>query len=299
MTLGVADNHALPPGGPTFTPTLPSQVGAIAVAYRPFGLFRMALAVMVMMHHFGIHLASIEASLVFRRLDLGRVAVLVFFILSGFVISEAAETFYARRPAAFACNRLLRIMPPFFGAIILSYVVQLGLFEAGWLHPLEGERVNASDFTPLALIMNLLAIMPGARLLGELPDYLLIRYVWAVRIEVLFYLDCDRKLSGLVRCGPSAQCRPRCMACHHGSSGLLGIRDWPGRWRARIRAVFCARLQLILFPARKPWATPYPWHCCRLGVAGLSNTFLLHQRRRADSANRNPGPLYWNSRLAF
>ena len=151
---------------------------------------------MVMMHHFGIHLASIEASLVFRRLDLGRVAVLVFFILSGFVINEAAETFYAHRPAAFACNRLLRIMPPLFGAIILSYVVQLGLFEAGWLHPLEGEHVNASDFTPLALIMDLLAIMPGARLLGELPDYLLIRDVWAVRIEVLFYLIVTASLAG-------------------------------------------------------------------------------------------------------
>ena len=182
MTLGVAGNRAPPAGGPAFAPTSPAQVGATAVACRPFGLFRMTLALMVMVHHFGIHLASVEASLVFRRLDLGRVAVLAFFILSGFVINEAAETFYDRRPVAFACNRLLRIMPPFFGAIILSYVVQLGLFEAGWLHPLEGERVNASDFTPLALIMNLLAIMPGARLLGELPDYLLIRYVWAVRV---------------------------------------------------------------------------------------------------------------------
>ena len=221
MTLGVAGNRAPPAGGPAFAPTSPAQVGATAVACRPFGLFRMTLALMVMMHHFGIHLASVEASLVFRRLDLGRVAVLAFFILSGFVINEAAETFYDRRPVAFACNRLLRIMPPFFGAIILSYVVQLGLFEAGWLHPLEGERVNASDFTPLALIMNLLAIMPGARLLGELPDYLLIRYVWAVRVEVLFYLIVTASLAGSFVAGRRRNSGPAALLAIMGVLGCL------------------------------------------------------------------------------
>ena len=81
-------------------------------AYRPFGTLRTALAGLVMLHHFGIHLAGPDLAAALRQVDLGRLAVVVFFVLSGFVITEAAVTFYSGRPIAFASNRLLRICTP-------------------------------------------------------------------------------------------------------------------------------------------------------------------------------------------
>ena len=46
------------------------------------------------------------------QLELGAVAVAVFFALSGFIVAEAVGTFYAGRPVAFLVNRTLRVVPP-------------------------------------------------------------------------------------------------------------------------------------------------------------------------------------------
>ena len=180
--------------------------------YRPFGTLRTALAGLVVLHHFGIHLAGPDLAAILRQIDLGRLAVVVFFVLSGFVITEAAITFYASRPVAFATNRLLRIVPPLLAAILISLLLQTMLFQAGLLQPLEGEQVTAADLGWHGLVVNALALLPGTRLFGLQPDYLLIRYIWTIRVELLFYITVAltlgmlRRVSAIIPIGLGALC---------------------------------------------------------------------------------------------
>ena len=64
----------------------------------------------------------------------GSLAVLAFFALSGFVIAEAADVAYRGRPVAFLGNRLLRIVPHFVLAMMISIILQGYFFAAGMLH---------------------------------------------------------------------------------------------------------------------------------------------------------------------
>jgi len=79
------------------------------VSYRPFGIFRFVLAVSVVVSHS----TGLEAPGSFlAAMGIGNIAVMGFFVLSGFIIAEAASTFYRNRPAAFLANRFWRIAPP-------------------------------------------------------------------------------------------------------------------------------------------------------------------------------------------
>jgi peptidoglycan/LPS O-acetylase OafA/YrhL len=77
--------------------------------YRYFGSFRLLLAMLVMEQHFVADLAPAPLAIALAPYAFGNVAVLVFFALSGFVITEAVDSIYRGRPGAFLTNRLLRI----------------------------------------------------------------------------------------------------------------------------------------------------------------------------------------------
>jgi peptidoglycan/LPS O-acetylase OafA/YrhL len=115
----------------------------------------------------------------------GSVAVLVFFVLSGFVITEAAEKVYWGRPLQFAANRVLRIMPQYvmslalsIGAIAMAVALVPG-FLPNRLVPYAEDQI----LTLRNMIANLLMILPGYG--QDRPPF--IPYVWALRVEVFFY----------------------------------------------------------------------------------------------------------------
>ena len=91
-----------------------------AYPYRYFGVFRLMLATLVMMQHFGDDLAPYELTVALAPYTVGDVAVVVFFALSGFVITEAVDAVYRVRPLPFLANRLLRIVPHFLLALVLT-----------------------------------------------------------------------------------------------------------------------------------------------------------------------------------
>lgn len=86
--------------------------------------------------------------------ELDNIAVMSFFILSGFVISEAGSTFYHNRLLAFLANR--------FGVLLL--------------------------FT--AITANVFGIFPFLARTGLTGDagYFFVRFAWAVMVEILFNL---------------------------------------------------------------------------------------------------------------
>lgn len=157
-----------------------------AMAYRHFGGFRLLLATMVMWQHFAADLAPAWLAHAAAPYDLGDIAVLIFFALSGFVITEAADAIYRDRPAAFIGNRLLRIMPHFLFAVLLSFAALLLYSWIGGTHLWRSQPSYpaAITFTSRNIIMNLLGVMPLA---DRLIDYNVLDIAWAVRVEMGFY----------------------------------------------------------------------------------------------------------------
>lgn len=150
--------------------------------YKPFGAFRTFLAALVIVQH--IHHVGPDGTS-WGNWGTGSIAVLVFFALSGFVITEAAESFYRGRPLEFAVNRVLRIMPQYLLALIFSIgAIFLGAQLVPHFLPnvlvqnTEGELFNSGT-----LLVNLFTVVPGIG--KESPLY--VPYVWALRAEILFY----------------------------------------------------------------------------------------------------------------
>ena len=74
---------------------------APSIVYRPFGTMRLFLALLVMLQHYVQWCYPTSMQQFLMPIEPGSVAVLVFFFLSGFVITEAAELIYQGRPGAF------------------------------------------------------------------------------------------------------------------------------------------------------------------------------------------------------
>ena len=150
--------------------------------YRPFGAFRTLLALLVVAQHVG---PLGPAGMDWTVWATGSTAVLAFFALSGFVITEAAERFYQARPGAFAVNRGIRIVPQYLLALALSVasVALVARYRPGFL---PNELVTGSPtqmFAPGNLATNLIAILPGTQ-----DGHMFVPYAWALRAEIAFYV---------------------------------------------------------------------------------------------------------------
>ncbi|WP_426032160.1 acyltransferase family protein [Caulobacter sp. DWP3-1-3b2] len=175
--------------GTTATTVPPVPPAGEPPGYRPFGAFRLLLAALVMVQHFGV-VAPHDVGRALAVPATGNIAVLTFFVLSGFIIAESSERFYLHRPVAFFANRALRILPPYLGAVLVSIAAHFVLHRSGIL-TLWGPLANNPQqdlFTAKSILSNLVYPLPGASALMGEPAYRFIPYAWAVRIEFVFYI---------------------------------------------------------------------------------------------------------------
>lgn len=116
----------------------------------------------------------------------GSLAVLTFFVMSGFIITEAADRQYIGRPAPFIYNRCLRIIPHFSIALLLSIAIQCALDQVGLLRierqltSLTNEALTFQNF-----FSNFLTLIP---FFNKSITYNFIPISWALRVELIFYL---------------------------------------------------------------------------------------------------------------
>jgi len=127
------------------------------------GFFRLSLACIVVMHHLS-------------RFELGKMAVFVFFVLSGYWISHMYETKYvgARRPyAVFLVSRFWRLAPVFLlvNALVIATNFIYGTLTPAW--PWSFHQV-ASNLT-----------MAGY---ASLTDTMFLVPAWSLDVEHQFYL---------------------------------------------------------------------------------------------------------------
>jgi peptidoglycan/LPS O-acetylase OafA/YrhL len=156
--------------------------------YRPFGFFRFMLASMVVISHTHI-LAGEGISGLLAPYGLGNMAVMSFFVLSGFIIAEASFTYYSGRLGAFLKNRLLRIFPPFFVALVFSIALHWSIAQYLELQFFDDIAYSEEIFSWKNIFGNslYLIVILGLGKLGLAPDYLFVRYAWAVAVELMFY----------------------------------------------------------------------------------------------------------------
>jgi peptidoglycan/LPS O-acetylase OafA/YrhL len=150
--------------------------------YRPLGTFRLLLALLVVFQHYARWVYGFAPPI-----ETGNIAVLVFFFLSGFVITEAADLIYTGRPAAFLMNRFLRILPLFVTAILMSCAVLYGASRFVDLTD-EAGRSAIDPFASKNLISNLWSIIPAPGRLSLQPSFPMLRIAWALRVELAFYV---------------------------------------------------------------------------------------------------------------
>ena len=155
--------------------------------YRYLGLLRVLLASLVMLQHAGALLPPTAAA-VLQPLEVGGIAVFCFFIVSGFVIAEAVDVFYADRPGAFMTNSLLRLVPTYVAAIALSAAV-LALVFPSFVPAINETPITPERFALRTAVLNVLALFPIWKFVEthwHVPEIL--EQGWALRIEFLFYL---------------------------------------------------------------------------------------------------------------
>lgn len=153
--------------------------------YRYFGTFRFLLALMVALSHFQVVHAPTDAQAYLA--PLGEIAVFLFFVLSGFIITEALFVFYNGRPIAFITNRFLRIFPPFFLALLIS--VSVHMFTRFSNLPLLGlDHDYAYVLNLRNYAWNIFSLLDWRVPQGKQNFYIFVRYIWAVVIEWQFYL---------------------------------------------------------------------------------------------------------------
>jgi peptidoglycan/LPS O-acetylase OafA/YrhL len=150
-----------------------SPAAITAHPYRFLGGFRFLLASCVVVSHTADYISP-----QLRNLYLGNVGVLLFFVVSGFVISEACDVFYRRRIGRFLMNRALKIYPAYWAATAIAYLLYPH-FDMTAISDIPPVRFEA--WPVLVNVSLLLAYLPRAN------NFILLSQAWAVIIEFQFY----------------------------------------------------------------------------------------------------------------
>ncbi len=155
------------------------------IALRPLGVFRLFLAVAVLIHHFGINLMPDYFSKYVVYLQPGTIGVYIFLFLSAYIIMTVATGIYFGRPLDFIQNRALRILPELFLALIFAITVQYFLFNYG--NPTERYYIpsNPDAFSLYNIALNFLILFPYP---NPITSWDFVIVFWSVKYEIIFYI---------------------------------------------------------------------------------------------------------------
>ena len=175
--------------------------------YRPFGMFRLLLALLVVAQHVLANVAPEPLATASLPYEVGTIAVAVFFALSGFVICEGADVVYRDRPLAFMSNRLLRILPHFVLSVAAAIFVYALFDRLGTLR-LARDEVWPGEvaFSAQNIAANLFGFLPVVR---RYITFGFMTVAWAISLEMTFYiivmiaLGLSRAVSGRLSFGTS------------------------------------------------------------------------------------------------
>lgn len=136
------------------------------------GLFRLLLAMLVAVSHAGIS---------FHDYNPGVVAVISFFILSGYVMSMLIEKYYKKPPdiSTFYLDRAARIFPQFLFYMLLA---------SACIYFLEIDSSFTKNLNFANWLLNFLVLPLGFYMYWAGGEALVIPQAWSLGLEMTFYL---------------------------------------------------------------------------------------------------------------
>lgn len=139
---------------------------------------RGAAAAYVVLHHTLPHHVYVAGVNVATPLRFGQEAVMVFFLVSGFVVARSFERRADRAVLPFLGRRALRIYVPLLGALVIAYLTE-SYNAAQWVDPRWIELLGN-----LAMLQDNVAVKPHVLVApyhGNVP-------LWSLSYEIWFYL---------------------------------------------------------------------------------------------------------------
>lgn len=137
------------------------------------GTWRFILSLLVVWSHLGGQVAGLNP---------GVVAVVMFYMISGYVMSALISTYYAlpQRWPAFVLDRLLRLMPQYIFYLILSLIIWWTLRPSSYFLSAEPDAA--------ALLANLAVVPLNFYMFSGVDRFTLIPPAWSLGLEWQFYL---------------------------------------------------------------------------------------------------------------
>lgn len=190
-----------------------------------------------------------------RQTDLGSVAVLVFFVISGYLITQSFD----RAPAArrFLKARCLRIFPALFVAVLLTAVLLGPAFTSLSTRAYFADPASASYVLGNASLLDMRYGLPGV--FGSNPTPSVVNgSLWTLQYEFLMYL-------GVLALGKLKLLRPSVALVLLAVVLVLNWR-WMGGYYVSFGAPFVAGATLYLWRDR----VPLDWRLAVLSAVALA-----------------------------
>ncbi|MEV6684708.1 acyltransferase [Streptomyces sp. NPDC051130] len=215
-------------------PVLPGRRGSLGELYSPransFGVLRLVLASSVVLSHmWPIGWGPLDPLWRYsgHQTDIGKMAVIGFFVLSGFMITgSGARTTTGR----YAWHRALRIMPGLWGSLLVSALLIIpalyywlhGTVNGYWNHP-EGpvSYIQGMWNTSISTHWDISGVLAEGKARGTNFDQGVNGALWSLKYEILCYV-----VVGLLAAGGVLRRARKFVPLAAAALGILILRDW-------------------------------------------------------------------------
>lgn len=131
---------------------------------------------------FCAHTVTIYNPVPWLPVELAKLGVWGFFIVSGYIVARATEEHYAGRPGAFISNRALRILPAFLATYVLAWCALLLVGPTADPGVPPGISIDGLGVREFLLGASILGSWSDANVFAPNPP------AWSIFVEAVFYV---------------------------------------------------------------------------------------------------------------
>uniref|UniRef100_A0AAU2JNW9 Acyltransferase n=1 Tax=Streptomyces sp. NBC_00049 TaxID=2903617 RepID=A0AAU2JNW9_9ACTN len=264
-------------------PVLPGQRGTLGELYSPransFGVLRLVLASSVVLSHvWPLGWGPLDPLWRYsgQQTDVGKMAVIGFFVLSGFMITGSGARSTSGR---YAWHRALRILPGLWGSLLVSTLIILpalyyylhGSVGGYWNHP-EGpfSYLKGMWNTSISTHWDISGVLSEGKARGTNFDPGVNGALWSLKYEIFCYV----MVGVLAAAGALTRAR-KLVPLSAAALGILILRDWITH--SSLRGIPGDMKSVVQVPLLGDMGVHFIVHLCFVFLIGA--TFQLYKDR--------------------